>query len=140
MTFQFWAYTCQKLIHSFQVTYVQKSWYVATKGFIFYYACGLDPYLLNHQRDHFFREPRKFEYLRTLVDGAHWQGQKKLKRPDRSGRGGHLGCSEGFNFNLKEGVLSQGREQMHSRLTKLTSSLCQMNYNSFMIFWKYILP
>ena len=81
-----------------------------------------------------FREPRKFEYLRTLVDGAHWQGQKKLKRPDRSGRGGHLGCLEGFNFNLKERVLFQGREQMHSRLTKLTSSLCQMNYNSFMIF------
>ena len=88
-----------------------------------------------------FREPREFEYLKTLVDGAHWQGQKKLKRPDRSGRGGHLGCSEGFNFNLykqhlKEGVLSQGREQMHSRLTKLSSSLCQMNYNSFMIFLK----
>ena len=47
-----------------------------------------------------FREPREFEYLRTLVDGAHWQGQKKLKRPDRSGREGHIGCSEGLNFNL----------------------------------------
>lgn len=28
------------------------------------------------------------------------QGQKKLKRPDRSGKGGHIGCSEGFNYNL----------------------------------------
>ena len=55
-----------------------------------------------------FREPREFEYLRTLVDGAHWQGQKKLKRPDRSGRGGHLGCSEGFNFNLYKQHLKEG--------------------------------
>ena len=56
------------------------------EGIIFYFACGLDPYLLN-------REPREFQYLRTLVDGAHWQGQKRLRRPDRNGSGGHLGCS-----------------------------------------------
>ena len=36
------------------------------KGFVFDYACGLDQYILN-------REPREFEYLRLLVDGAHWQ-------------------------------------------------------------------
>ena len=56
------------------------------EGIIFYFACGLDPYLQN-------REPREFQYLRTLVDGAHWQGQKRLRRPDRNGSGGHLGCS-----------------------------------------------
>jgi hypothetical protein len=33
---------------------------------VFDYACGLDQYILN-------REPREFEYLRLLVDGAHWQ-------------------------------------------------------------------
>ena len=27
----------------------------------------------------------------TLVDGAHWQGQKKMRRPDKSGRGGYQG-------------------------------------------------
>jgi hypothetical protein len=36
------------------------------KGVIFDHACGLDQYLLN-------RVPREFEYLRCLVDGAHWQ-------------------------------------------------------------------
>ena len=41
----------------------------ALKGVIFYHACGLDQYLLN-------REPREFEYLRCLVDGAHWQVYK----------------------------------------------------------------
>ena len=85
------------------------------------------------------REPREFEFLRTLVDGAHWQGQKRLKKPDRSGRGGHLGCSEGYNFNLYKqhlphGIYSQGREQMHSKLDKMVTSLIQMNYTSFMIF------
>ena len=63
------------------------------EGVIFDHACGLDAYILN-------REPREFQYLRCLVDGSHWQGQKKLKKPNSSGRGGHLGCSEGFNFNL----------------------------------------
>ena len=36
------------------------------KGVIFDHSCGLDQYLLN-------REPREFEFLRCLVDGAHWQ-------------------------------------------------------------------
>ena len=63
------------------------------EGVIFDHACGLDQYLLN-------REPREFQFLRCLVDGSHWQGQKKLKKPNRSGKGGHLGCSESFNFNL----------------------------------------
>ena len=63
------------------------------EGVIFDNACGLDAYMLN-------REPREFQYLRCLVDGSHWQGQKKLKKPNKSGKGGHLGCSEGFNFNL----------------------------------------
>ena len=69
------------------------------RGVIFDHANGLDQYLLN-------REPREFEYLRCLVDGAHWQvihtipqtrcslcnfifqGQKKLKKPDSSGKAG----------------------------------------------------
>ena len=63
------------------------------EGVIFDNACGLDAYMLN-------REPREFQYLRCLVDGSHWQGQNKLKKPNKSGKGGHLGCSEGFNFNL----------------------------------------
>ena len=104
------------------------------EGVIFDFACGLDPYILN-------REPREFQYLRTLVDGAHWQGQRRLRRPDRSGAGGHLGCSEGYNFNLyKEhllhGTFSQGREQLHSKMEKLVDSLIQMEYSTFMLFMK----
>ena len=117
------------------------------EGVILDHGCGLDTYLLN-------REPREFQFLRCLVDGSHWQGQKKLKRPD-SGRDGHLGCSEGFNFNLYK-VLnynisfvtvksnfvfqkhlsnvsnSQGREQTHSEMEKCVDSLSQMNYKNFM--------
>lgn len=102
------------------------------KGVIFDNACGLDRYILN-------REPREFQYLRCLVDGSHWNGQKKLRYSDNNGRRGHLGCSDSFNFNLykehlREGTFSQGREQMHSKLTKLSTSLQQMNYRNHMTF------
>jgi hypothetical protein len=100
------------------------------KGVIFDHSCGLDQYLLN-------REPREFEYLRCLVDGSHWSSQKRLRKPDRSGKGGHLGCSSGFNYNLYKPYLpnqtnSQGREQMHAILDKLVPSLRQMSYPVFM--------
>ena len=39
------------------------------EGVVFDNACNLDQYILN-------REPRDFEYLRCLVDGAHWQVYK----------------------------------------------------------------
>ena len=99
----------------------------ALKGVVFDFACGLDQYMLN-------REPVEFEYLRLLVDGAHWQvdiriiqcchleenlyqGQKKLKRPDRSGRGGHIGCSDGFNYNLYKPFLPY--KQPNSQVSSL---------------------
>ena len=122
------------------------------KGVIFDFPCGLDQYMLN-------REPLEFEYLRLLVDGGHWQvsqlvwfaltsmtllslwqGQKKLRQPDRSGQGGHIGCSAGFNFNLYKPYISvkqpnsQGREQMHSKLDKLCPSLKLMDYADYMNF------
>ena len=104
------------------------------KGVIFDHSCGLDQCILN-------REPREFQYLRCLVDGSHWNGQKKMRKPDRSGKGGHLGCSDGFNFNLYKQYLpaqtnSQGREQMHAILEKLVPSLRQMSYPVFMTMMK----
>ena len=92
----------------------------------------------------FPREPREFECLRTLVDGAHWNGQKRLRRPDRTGlggSGGHLGCLDGFNFNLYTPHLSpktnsQDRDQMDTKLDKFVDSLIQMSYVSFMIYMK----
>ena len=50
------------------------------EGVLYDFSCGLDPYLLN-------RDPKDFEYKRTLVDGAHWASQKKLKRPNQTGKG-----------------------------------------------------
>ena len=105
------------------------------EGVIFDFACGLHRYALN-------REPLDFEYLRFLVDGSHWQNQKKLKKQDnRSKKGGHLGCSNAYNFNTYKQFTkvtadgaknSQGREQMHSILTKLSKSYRQKNYHNFM--------
>ena len=54
--------------------------------------------------------------------------------------GGHLGCSSGYNFNIYKEYTSgdvdgaknsQGWEQMHSTLTKLSKSLSLMNYSNF---------
>ena len=68
-------------------------------------------------------------------------GQKKLKRPNKSGKGGHLGCSEGYNFNIYKKHLpvkinSQGWEQLHSILDNCSTSLKQMNYRNYMTFVK----
>ena len=118
------------------------------KGVIFDHACSVNTYLMN-------REPRMWEYLRTLVDGAHWSAHKKATRGwddhlsstifhksqlyiCRNNRvGGHLGCSSGFNSGeykeyLHANFNSEGREQLHSRLVKLSPSFKQMNYYTFM--------
>ena len=103
------------------------------EGLIYDYACGLHPYSLN-------REPEDFEFIRFLVDGSHWNGQKKLKKPDKSGKGGHLGCSRSYNFNEYKSAIenqaghkinSQGREELHSLIIKCASSLQQKNYQNF---------
>ena len=74
-------------------------------------------------------------------DGVHVAGQKRLKKEKSSNRkGGHLGCSESFDFNkhksaitkIQEKTNSQGREQMHSILEPLAKSLRQKNYRNFM--------
>ena len=102
-------------------------------GVIFDAACKLHEYAMN-------RDAREFEFFRFLVDGSHWQAQKKFKGKSRSIKG-HLGCSEGFNFNqykthLPNGINSQGREQMHAQLEKCiqSGSLRQMTYRNYMTF------
>ena len=99
------------------------------EGVIYDHGCGLDNYILN-------REPEKYEYLRVLVDGSHWNSHKKMKKSEKQ-KCGHAGCSDGYNFNtykphLPEGVFSQGREQMHATMTKLVPSLRTMFYENFM--------
>ena len=44
----------------------------------------VDPYILN-------REAEMLQWKLFLVDRAHWNGMKKLKKADRSGKNGHLG-------------------------------------------------
>ena len=86
------------------------------EGVVYDNACNFDDYLLN-------REPRDFPYLRTLVDGAHWEN--------------HKGCSQGYNSKNYRNTLprnwnTQGREQVHSLLEQVSSSFRQTNYFSFM--------
>ena len=62
------------------------------EGFMYDNCCNLHQYFLNH-------EAKKVENMRFLVDGCHFQGQKKFKKRDeKTGSDGHLGCSESYNF------------------------------------------
>ena len=58
------------------------------------HACKFDSYMLN-------REAKQLEHLLTLVDGSHWNSQKKLKHPN-SKKGGHLGCRDSKGRLLPE--------------------------------------
>ena len=89
------------------------------------------------------REPQQFEQIRFFVDGSHWTSKKKFDKDKKSmtKSGGHLGCSSGYNFNIYKEFTScavngaknsQGREQMHSTLSKLAKSFRQMSYVNFM--------
>ena len=62
------------------------------------------------------------------------------KSLDKSGKGGHLGCSRSYNFNEYKSAIenqagpkinSQGREELHSLIIKCASSLQQKNYQNF---------
>ena len=105
------------------------------QGILIDHACLVDRYILN-------REAPMLEWKKLLVDGAHWRAQKKFKAHNpNTRRGGHIGCSESFNWNLykqsvDEQVNSQGREQMHSLVEKCSKSLRLMSYENFMVFMK----
>ena len=102
-----------------------------TKRLFFDHSCGALPYCLN-------REPREFKFVKMNTDGGHWLGQKRLKKPGQSGKGGHLGCSDGYNYNLYRPlspihINTEGREQMHAVLEKCANTLRFMSYENFMI-------
>ena len=48
------------------------------------HGCIFEPYVMNREAD-------LLKDTIVLVDGAHWQGMKKLKKFDKSGKGGHVG-------------------------------------------------
>jgi len=103
------------------------------RGVISEHACGLDQYILD-------REPAKFKYLRTLVDGFHFKGHTKTKIGN-SKKDGHSGCSNGYNSmeykpHWKAGYHTQGRSQIKSQFKRLTPSFSQMTYQSYMIMLK----
>jgi hypothetical protein len=62
-----------------------------------YHACIMDTYIKN-------REASLLECKRLLFDGSYWSAMKKFKaqhsKGDSKGKGGHIGCSGGFNWNL----------------------------------------
>ena len=47
------------------------------EGVLFDFCCNLHPYSLN-------REAEDFEFVRFLIDGCHWAGNPKMKRPDKN--------------------------------------------------------
>ena len=103
-------------------------------GIVIDHACLVDRYVMN-------REAPMLEWKRLLVNGSHWMSQKKFRAHNIKGKGGHIGCSEGYNYNLykhtlDEPVNSQGREQMHSLIEKCAESLRLMSYTNFMIFMR----
>ena len=49
------------------------------QGILVDHACIFEPYTMN-------REAQMIENVMVLVDGSHWEGQKKLKKSDRSGK------------------------------------------------------
>ena len=106
------------------------------KGMVLDHACLFDTYAMN--RDANFLENKK-----VLVDGLHWNSQRKNKKSTSKGKGkgGHIGCSDSFNWNLykkhtKETVNSQGQEQLHELIENCAASLRLMSYQHFMIFMK----
>ena len=97
-------------------------------------ACLVDRYVMN-------REAPMLEWKRLLVDESHLMSQKKFRAHNSKGKGGHIGSSEGYNYNLykhtlDEPVYSQGREQMHSLIEKCAESLSLMSYTNFIIFMR----
>jgi hypothetical protein len=54
------------------------------QGILNDHAFLVNPNILNREAD-------MLEWKLLLVDGAHWNGMKKLKKPDRSGKNGHIG-------------------------------------------------
>ena len=61
---------------------------------------------------------------------CYYQGQKKLKQPDRSGRGGHIGCSDGYNYNLYKPFLPY--KQPNSQVSPCTKYLsCFWQFYTF---------
>ena len=101
------------------------------KAIIVDHACQLDSYISN-------REAYMLQYKLLLVDGSHWYGQKKMKKSS-SQNTGHLGCSDGFNFNkikasFKTKNNSQNRKQLNAQIKKCADSLQLINYQHSMLF------
>ena len=98
------------------------------------HACLFYTYTMN-------RDKRILENKKVFVDGLHWNSQRKNIKSKSNGKGGHIGCSDSFNWNLykkhtKATVNSQGREQIHALVEMCAASLRLMSYQRFMVFMK----
>ena len=61
------------------------------------------------------------------------------KKADRSGGGGHLGCSSSYNSSEYQDEIkinTQGREQTNALIEKCAQTLRQKNYFNFMRYMK----
>ena len=108
------------------------------RDLIYDHACGAHRYFLNWEP----KDKPKDKNFNFIVDACHYQGQWRMKKANPSTKkGSHLGCSESYSFHEykpytqlhRDGAHhSQGREQMHLVLERLTPSLRQMKYQNFM--------
>ena len=98
------------------------------EGILLDHACLLDTYAMN-------RDAGLLQYKKVLVDGCHWSAQKKNKKSNSIGKGGHIACSDSF-IHTKPKVNSQGREQLHALIENCAASLRLMSYQHFMIYMK----
>ena len=61
-----------------------------------------------------------------------------MKKGDKNGRGGHLGCPSSYNFNeykqyqTSVKLNSQGREQTNALVERCANNLRQKSYHNFM--------
>ena len=96
-------------------------------------CCNFHSYLLN-------REARRYENLLCLIDISHFKGHKKVKQ-GYSKSPGHVGCSSGYNSelykkNFNPNFNSQGREQFHSLIEKVSTSFNFMSFRGYMTMLK----
>ena len=91
------------------------------EGVVFDFGCNLHNFLLN-------REPWEFQFKHVLVDSFHYRN--------------HQACSSSYNTAaykkfLPAGFYTTGCEQINSKISKIESSLHQMNYKSYFTMLKF---
>ena len=79
------------------------------EGILLDHACLLDTYTMN-------RDAKILQYKKVLVDGCHWSSHKQNKKSNSKGKGGHLCCSDSFNWNVYKKI-TKSRSKLRQGLS-----------------------